>query len=64
MLSCETLTYCTPSTPCANTDCPRHTVNAPTGVVGISTSDMWPTCAIKIKYKMRYPRYRMEVRLI
>ena len=45
--STEDITYCVPSQSCSNTTCLRHRVHAPTGVVGISVSDLWATCGVK-----------------
>jgi len=58
-MSCTGITYCVPSTPCANKECPRHSIHAPVGLAGISTSDLWPTCAIKKAYPNTYPIYSM-----
>lgn len=56
----ESITFCVPSTPCSNTECPRHRVYAPVDTVGVNVADLWHTCPIKREYKLPYPQYEMK----
>ena len=51
----DSITYCVPSTPCANIGCYRHQSHAPTNIVGIAVADLWATCSIREEYKLPYP---------
>ena len=60
-MSCTQITFCVPSTPCANMECPRHRTHAPTELIGISVANLWPTCTIKQEYTLSYPKYQNNV---
>jgi len=51
----DKITYCVPSTPCANIGCDRHKIHAPVNETGVSVANLWPTCPIKRAVPLPFP---------